>query len=175
MLLTYSPLSESELEWTRQLHNDPSTLEMLTDTHVVSEEEQKKWFYNLLFNPKSERVVVFVDGEPAGLIRLDNIDNENKSICVGLDIDPKFRGLGLSYRVYDFILDHYFGFNSNLSQFNRIWLLVADFNERAKHIYEKIGFKEEGRQREALFRYGKYHDYVMMSILRSEYKGLDYA
>jgi len=40
----------------------------------------------------------------------------------------------------------------------------------AKRLYEKVGFKEEGIMREAIFRNGVYHDYVVMSILEDEYR-----
>ena len=165
MVLVFKELAETELEWARLLHNDPSTLEMLTDTHVVQPYEQHKWFERLQNSHTSRRIVVFQEEVPIGLIRLDNIDSENKSICVGLDIDKQYRGQKLSYPIYKWILDTFFSLG-----FHRIWLLVADYNVKAKHIYSKIGFKEEGKQFDALFRFGEYHDYVMMSILFEEYK-----
>ena len=39
---------------------------------------------------------------------------------------------------------------------------------RAKRSYEKAGFVEEGRLREAVYKHGKYDDVIVMSILRSE-------
>jgi RimJ/RimL family protein N-acetyltransferase len=53
---------------------------------------------------------------------------------------------------------------------NRLWLLVLENNKVALSLYRKAGFVEEGRQRKAIFRDGRYLDYLMMSILRSEYE-----
>lgn len=54
----------------------------------------------------------------------------------------------------------------------RIKLQVFSFNERAIKSYEKAGFKVEGILRQELFRNGKYHDVIQMSILRHEYEAL---
>ncbi len=43
------------------------------------------------------------------------------------------------------------------------------FNERAYKSYLKCGFKEEGRLRQRIFRNGKYHDEILMGLLREEY------
>ncbi len=48
---------------------------------------------------------------------------------------------------------------------HRIELEVYDFNPRARHVYEKIGFVVEGVRRDALLWDGEYHDAILMSIL----------
>jgi diamine N-acetyltransferase len=53
---------------------------------------------------------------------------------------------------------------------NRLWLLVLENNEPAKNLYKKMGFVNEGVQRQAIFKEGQYHDYIMMSLLRGEYE-----
>jgi RimJ/RimL family protein N-acetyltransferase len=60
------------------------------------------------------------------------------------------------------------GFN-NLNLY-AIRLKVFDENVRALHCYQRLGFIEEGRMREARFQDGKYLDEILMSILRSEWK-----
>lgn len=52
---------------------------------------------------------------------------------------------------------------------HRVFLTVKANNIAALKIYEKCGFKHEGVQRRAAFIDGKYHDLVMMSILREEF------
>ncbi len=53
--------------------------------------------------------------------------------------------------------------------FHRITLDTWDENSRAIRAYEKVGFKIEGRQREARFVQGKYHDAILMGLLREEF------
>ena len=52
---------------------------------------------------------------------------------------------------------------------HRIQLIVLDFNERALHMYRKLGFVDEGIQREALIVDGRWSNVVMMSMLEQEY------
>jgi len=52
---------------------------------------------------------------------------------------------------------------------HRVELEVFDFNPRARHVYEKVGFRLEGTRREAIFQDGAYHDEHVMAILRSEF------
>ncbi|MDQ7094937.1 GNAT family protein [Desulfosporosinus sp. PR] len=56
--------------------------------------------------------------------------------------------------------------------FHRISLDTWDENLRAIRAYEKVGFKVEGRQREARFVLGNYHDAILMGLLRHEFLSL---
>jgi len=44
-----------------------------------------------------------------------------------------------------------------------------EYNQRAVRCYEKSGFKLEGRMRQAHFYDGKYHDELIMGVLREEF------
>jgi RimJ/RimL family protein N-acetyltransferase len=158
-------IEEKDLEWARILHNSPEVLYMLTDTSFVNEKQQQKWFEKISLDNSSRRLIIEFNNERIGIARLDDIDYINNSICVGLDIHKKFRGKGHGFKSFKVLLKYCF----DELNMNRVWLLVADFNTKAFNLYKKLGFKEEGRQRERLYRNGKYNDYIMMSIIHSEY------
>lgn len=61
-----------------------------------------------------------------------------------------------------------FGFN--ILNLNRIELWVMEYNDRAIHVYEKLGFKKVGKKRQAHFVQGSYHDIIEMDILRNEFE-----
>ena len=52
---------------------------------------------------------------------------------------------------------------------NKIKLHVYSFNPRAIKSYEKCGFIKEGVLRQEIFRKGKYHDEIIMGLLRDEF------
>ena len=54
--------------------------------------------------------------------------------------------------------------------FHRVSIGVVGFNDRALHFYEKNGFRREGVLRDGYFHGGKYHDFIMMSILEDEFR-----
>jgi RimJ/RimL family protein N-acetyltransferase len=49
-------------------------------------------------------------------------------------------------------------------------LLTYGFNKRAIRSYEKVGFKVEGVLKENIYREGQYHDELIMSIFKEEWK-----
>lgn len=57
---------------------------------------------------------------------------------------------------------------------NRIGLGVWAYNDRAIATYRKIGFVDEGRRRQVVFHAGRFHDEVLMSLLRSEWSPPDH-
>jgi diamine N-acetyltransferase len=50
-------------------------------------------------------------------------------------------------------------------------LVVDVVNEKAIHVYRKLGFQDEGTLREEYFAAGRYRDALRMSILQSEHLG----
>ncbi|WP_033289967.1 GNAT family N-acetyltransferase [Amycolatopsis jejuensis] len=60
-----------------------------------------------------------------------------------------------------------YGFNVMRLHLIALWVVAE--NERARHVYRKAGFVEDGRHREC-FRGsdGKYHDMYLMSLLEPE-------
>lgn len=164
MTFNFRLLKKEDLEWARLLHNDPEVLANLTDPTIVTPEQQQKWFEKLTQNKTAERWIIENEyKEKVGLIRLDNIDVNNRSICVGMDIEKTFRGQRLAKPIYEQLISLLF------TEYHRIWLLVAEYNKRAYHIYQSLGFKEEGKHREALFKNGQYYDYILMGLLKEEF------
>ncbi|KWR72869.1 hypothetical protein RN04_05540 [Arthrobacter sp. W1] len=52
---------------------------------------------------------------------------------------------------------------------NRIGLNVWAYNERALRTFNRAGFREEGRVRQAGFHDGSFHDKIIMGLLAKEY------
>jgi RimJ/RimL family protein N-acetyltransferase len=54
---------------------------------------------------------------------------------------------------------------------NRLWLDVFDDNDRARHVYQSVGFKEEEVLREVTQKSdGRFGSLVVMSILAEDYQ-----
>jgi RimJ/RimL family protein N-acetyltransferase len=51
---------------------------------------------------------------------------------------------------------------------HRVSLEVYAFNARAIHVYEALGFRHEGRLRQALWQDGAWHDALVMGMLAGE-------
>ena len=62
------------------------------------------------------------------------------------------------------------GYAFDTLNLNRVWLHAYEYNARALHIYERVGFSREGILRQETFRHGRYWDTIVMAILREEYE-----
>ncbi len=165
--LTIRTVEETDLEKMRALRNDPSTWMMLEHVGFIEPEEQRQWFEKVRA-AADRRYYILCDKEHAfvGIVRTDQIDRINRSIRIGVDIVSELRGKGFGSKA--FVLLKKFCFDE--MNIHRIWLAVIETNTIALNLYKKQGFKEEGRFRSAIFRDGKYHDYIIMSILEEEYR-----
>lgn len=101
-----------------------------------------------------------------GFVALHGIEWNNQCglLAVGIG-EPEFRNKGYGTDALRLILRYAFD-ELNL---NRVGLDVISYNVRAIRTYEKVGFKVEGRMREAVLRDGEKHDRIIMGILRNEY------
>jgi RimJ/RimL family protein N-acetyltransferase len=163
----FREVERGDLDRIRRLRNDVSTWVQLGDPAWVSPAAQEAWFASMSSAGRWVYVaeVSGQDQNFLGIVRLDEWDKINQSIRVGADVVPEMRRRGYGRAIYRALKDYCF----NSLNCHRVWLCVLATNP-AKSLYEKEGFKEEGRLREAIFRYGKRVDYVVMSILRDEQK-----
>ncbi len=58
-----------------------------------------------------------------------------------------------------------------LNRLNGSWF---DGNEASKNMYKKCGWKEEGIQRQYVFKNGEYRDLTIVGVLSSDYYKLIY-
>jgi diamine N-acetyltransferase len=82
--------------------------------------------------------------------------------------DKDVWGQGYGSEAILLLLDYAFGYLN----FHRVSVGVVGFNRRALQFYEKIGFRQEGVQRDGYYYDHEYHDFVMMSILEDEFRAL---
>lgn len=107
------------------------------------------------------------DDSLIGNMGLHKVDHINRSATLGILIgEHDNRSKGYGTEAISLLLDFAF----NYLNLNSVNLTVLEVNERAKRCYEKVGFKEFGRQRKCKFVNGKYYDIVHMDILKEEFK-----
>lgn len=167
--IAFRAIEKEDLGILKELHNDQSTFLNLYNIDFVDEESQLEWWKNLHKNKNDKRYVICFSENPKeviGRLRIQKINYNHNNCEVGLDILPYYRSKGLGIKSYEMLLEFLFQhFNMNM-----VYLKVGDFNPNAKKLYEKVGFKETGILPKFYYRYGKYWDYIIMSITRNEYE-----
>lgn len=139
-----------------------------------AEGEQQRWTVAELeeiyarWGAAHDRIVwVIVDnssGHVVGESVLNRLDLHNRS-CEFRIWMSEVRDKGLGTEATRLTMSHAFDDQG----LNRVELEVYDFNPRARHVYDKIGFVHEGRRRQALLFEGQWVDAHVMAILASDW------
>ena len=160
------PIEELDLWNMVELRASPSVWMNLGSIEMINLRQQRKWFAQVSSNPRAFYYIFCSQEIPfIGIVRTDEIDYINRSIRVGGDILPEYQGQGYGTLMIELLKKYCFDFLN----MHRIWLLVLVTNVPAIELYFKAGFVQEGVQLKAIYRDGRYIDYIMMSLLTGEY------
>jgi RimJ/RimL family protein N-acetyltransferase len=163
-------LEQTDIDEIMKWVNDPEVIDNLLMRYPVSRCLEEKWLEKA-YDTSDMRNKTFAletkDGVYIGGIGLHKINWENRNAEVGIVIGKKeYWGKGYGTDAMLALLD--FAFNH--MNLHRVYLQVYDFNVRGIRSYEKCGFKKEGALRDDRFSRGKYHDTIIMGILKEEYE-----
>ena len=154
-----------------QMHrwfNDVEVTEHLSVRYPVSHRSERE-FIEKMSNPSFATaefgVETLEEGRLIGGAGLFDTDPENRSAMLGIAIGDKTYWDG-GYGTDTMRTLCRFGFD--MMNLHRIQLDVYAGNDRAKHVYEKVGFKVEAVRRQAHYKFGRYIDVTVMGLLEGE-------
>lgn len=147
--------------------NDPGVLEHLDTLYPVSHAEEVFRLHQAA-NVAYERVSLAVEtlaGVHIGSCVLRSASPESRSAAIGITIGERQYWDG-GYGTETMRLLCRFGFE--VMNLHRIQLEVLAGHARGRHVYEKLGFRDEAVRRHALYKNGEYHDVMVMGLLAGE-------
>jgi diamine N-acetyltransferase len=167
------PLELEDLERCQRWFNDPEVRRFLSSIRPLNQIVERAFLEDLskkAADPAADVIMAIVIKEDDGHIGntgLHRINVIDRSAEFGIAIGEKdFWRKGWGTETARLMVQY--GFSTlNL---NRIYLRVHDNNPRGLGAYEKAGFRQEGILRQALFRDGQYHEVILMSLLRDEFR-----
>ncbi|MET9063879.1 GNAT family N-acetyltransferase [Streptosporangium sandarakinum] len=157
--------SDAEALW--RWHSDPEVMRWMDDPYPPSlaltrkqlEERGSDSYGNL------NLMIETLDGRTIGIVALREAEPEIGEAKLDIYLGEKDTwGQGYATDAMRTICRYGFG----KMRLHRISLTAVAENEAARRVYEKVGFVEEGRMREAFRRDGKWHDKVIMGLLEDE-------
>jgi len=154
--------------------NDRDVTEFLIQHSPMSQAMEDKWYETQLAIPPAMGQVLAIEILAAGQwvhignTGLHNVEPVTREAEFGIFIgEKKYWSQGYGRDAALLTLKH--GFEDlNL---NRIFLFVFENNPRGISSYKAAGFVQEGVLREAIYKNGRYYNVLVMSVLRSEWKG----
>lgn len=163
-------LEKKDLPTINKWRNSPELISFLgAPFRFINLQVDEKWYDNYMANRGNAIRCAIVEEEKdeiLGLVSLVSIDFLNQSAELHIMIGNKEnRGKGIGTFAVRAMVHHAF-FNMNL---HRVELTVLESNSRARHLYEKVGFVEEGLKRKAKYKNGEFVDMLLYSILKEDY------
>lgn len=163
------PMNLSDIQHYNKWSNDYDVVQYTYPIIKTFSMDETKDFYEKVTKATNSKTLMIEDAlkkQPIGITSLINIDQVNRNAEFIIDIGEKgYWGKGIGRSVTEDMMDLAF----ETYGLNRLSLRVFSFNTRAISLYKSLGFVEEGRTRQAINRYDKWHDIVHMGILCSEY------
>lgn len=164
------PLDRAMLPDLTRWINDFSTLRTLgIDLRPMTAGEEEQWFSQATTDPNTVHFAIYdlEDMAHVGGVNLHNIDRRHQTCELGIAIlDPARRGKGLGTEAVVLVTDYAI---HALSMYN-VQLTVLAFNRAGLRAYEKAGFREYGRRREAILHNSQRWDMVSMDVIATEWE-----
>jgi len=161
-----SPINTDDLEtYTKWLNDYDVSRNLTLYPQLISLTNEKKALEQMTSEGQNFAIVLAENDTLLGNISLMEISSINRTATLGLFIgEADCRGKGYGAEAIQLIINY--GFKTlNL---HNIMLNVNADNAQGIACYKKVGFREFGRRREAVFMDGKYFDNIYMEILSGD-------
>jgi RimJ/RimL family protein N-acetyltransferase len=169
------PIKRSDISCFLKWFNDPEIVQYLDMYLPMTEMSEEKFIEELGTTRAKSDIILVVEAtegdsaKPIGNCGLHSISPKDHNATFGIIIGEKdYWSKGYGVEAARLLINY--GFQQlNL---HRISSSAIAYNDRSITLHKKLGFREEGRLRQAMFKNGQYHDRVEFGILREEWKGL---
>jgi diamine N-acetyltransferase len=135
----------------------------------VTHEQETTWFDRVATAEGQSHFTIFerASDRPIGNCGVQGISPLHRRAEVGIMIgEPAVRGKGYGTEAMRLLLDYAF----TALNMHSVMLTVYEYNHPARRSYEKAGFQEIGRRREARWHNGRFWDEILMDILASDFE-----
>ncbi|PAV28141.1 spermidine acetyltransferase [Virgibacillus profundi] len=159
------PLEKEDLEFIYKMRTNPNVMDYWCDEPYTTMDKLRKSYEAGHDSDSHRQFILYHSKEKVGYLGLFDIDARHRNAEFAIMIDPAQQGKGYATDATRLIVEY--GFNQlNL---RKLFLFVVNINEKAVHIYQKVGFQMEGELKKHFFVDGSYHDASIMSLFREDY------
>ena len=163
-------IEESDLPKLCDWRNSPYIRAYTREYRPLNMLNQSRWISSLLTDQTNIMFIVerLESSEIIGCCGLTNINwkegHGEVSIYIG---EEKWQKKGYASDTIQVLLKYGFG----ELRLHRIYAIIFEYNESSIRLFEKNGFKFEGKQRESRFWDSKFYDELIYGILDREFLG----
>lgn len=164
------PLEKSDIDFMLSLVNDQELAYWEgRNEFLITKETQEEWFKNNI--KKGHRFIVY-DKETnirLGYFSFKITNQISKSGLVAIKLIEASRGKSIGTDT----LKTGMSFLFNKINIHRLHTHIIDYNLASLKLFKKCNWTIEGKERKSVFMNNKYHDNILLSILKEEYNNTE--
>jgi RimJ/RimL family protein N-acetyltransferase len=132
----------------------------------VSHLNQEEWIRNLKYNEMIMRCMIDdkKTKRTVGTVILSEIDYKNGNAEIHIKLIKEARGQGYGTDTIKTVVKYAF----EELRLNCIYAQINEYNIASLNLFRKCGFEKEGVLRRRIFKNGRFHDVVSMSIINGD-------
>ena len=162
-------MERTDLRFVHGLFNDRAVMSYWFEEPFDALAELEDIYERHIHDDRERRYIIESDGLPVGLVELVEINTIHRNCEFQIIVAPAAQGRGYATVATRRALDYAF----RILNLHKVYLYVDIANEKAAHVYEKIGFVQEGLLREQYFSNGAYRDARLMRVFQRDFLASD--
>lgn len=159
-------IEEEDIEFLQENINNQEIRKYLTVRKPVNKVQQREFFQEVVSSDQNIHLAICSDGEIAGIISLEDEQDDIGAATLGLWIASKHQKNGYGTEAARLITEY--GFNE--LNYHRISARAYEYNKGSQKIWKKLGFQKEGELREKTFYDGEFGDILIYGVLEHEWR-----
>jgi len=163
--ITLRPLEREDLRFVHQLDNNANVMRYWFEEPYEAFVELSDLYDKHIHDQSERRFVVEYERDKAGLVELVEINHIHRRAEFQIIIAPSHQGKGLASKAVKMAMEYAF----SVLNLYKLYLIVDKENQKAIHIYSKLGFEIEGELIHEFFINGEYRNTVRMCIFQPQY------
>lgn len=159
------PLERKDLKFVHQLDNNANVMRYWFEEPYEAFVELVDLYDKHIHDQTERRFIIQSQAKPIGLVELMEINHIHRNAEFQIIIDPAYQGKGYASKATKLAMEYAF----NILNLYKLYLLVDQENEKAIHIYSKLGFVKEGLLHHEFFVNGEYRDVIRMCTFQDHF------
>lgn len=162
--VTLRTVERDDAEFLQRSSADPEVRVPLGSNMPENENQAEDGIEEHVESEKGVSLLVCVEGDPVGMVAAKGVRWDRTELVYWFV--PEYQGQGYGTESIALFVDYVF----ESFPTHRVHIRAFDFNEGSRGVARNLGFREEGRFREARFVRGGYVDVHHYGLLRREWE-----
>lgn len=157
-------VEKEDKEFLRDGVNHPDVRVHTGNTRPQNLENEEDFFEHVINSEDSVHFLICSEGEPAGIISIEEKEKPARNGELGIWLHPEFHGQGFGTEATELMIDYVF----DQLNYHKIYARAHEDNEASKKLWQKFDFSKEGELKDHVYLEGEHKNLLYYRLLESE-------